>query len=339
MITPIETAWEPDLWRSELRMAIRSSAALLEHLGVGTPSTASSPRLRAAETDFPVLVPRGFAARMQPGNAADPLLRQVIADVEESRPAAGFVADPLQETGDARVAAPGLIRKYRGRALLIATSGCAVHCRYCFRRHFPYHEHRPNLLARALAEIRADTSLTEVILSGGDPLLLDDAGLTTLLRKIGGMPQIRRIRIHSRIPIVLPERVSTGLLAAFHQCPVPIVMVVHANHAQELDATTARALAVLAGEVRFLCNQAVLLRGVNNSVEAQVDLCERLFDQRVQPYYLHMPDAVAGTHHFHLDERAAADIYRGMQAALPGYLVPKLVREVPGAASKTLLAL
>ena len=338
MITPIETAWEPDLWRNELRNAIRSSAALLDYVGLQKPNGPSSAALQAAENDFPVLVPRGFAARMQPADANDPLLLQVIADAEENSTAPGFVKDPLQETTESAIAAPGLIKKYQGRALLITTTGCAVHCRYCFRRHFPYDEHRPNVHAAALAEIRADTSLTEVILSGGDPLLLDDKGLASLLGEIGSIPHVKRIRIHSRIPIVLPERVTAELVAAIHQCPVPVVMVVHANHARELDATTARALAVLAKTVRFLSNQAVLLRGINNTVEAQINLCEALFDQQVQPYYLHLPDRVSGTHHFYVDEASAQDIYRGMQAALPGYLVPKLVRELPGASAKTLMA-
>ncbi len=336
MITPIETAWEPDLWHKELRTAIRSSVELLRFVGLDPSATAALPLLRQAEQDFPTLVPRGFAARITPGNANDPLLLQVLADAEENRTVAGFTADPLQE--NAAAPAPGLIQKYQGRALLITTTGCAVHCRYCFRRHFPYAAHRPSLHAEALAELQADASIREVILSGGDPLLLEDTALLTLLQQIGEIPHIKRIRVHTRIPIVLPQRITAGLLDVLRQSPVPVVMVVHANHAQELDAHTGRALTQLAGVVRFLLNQAVLLKGINNSVTSQIALCETLFTQGAQPYYLHMPDQVAGTHHFYLDDADAQPIYHGMQAALPGYLLPKLVREIPGDTAKNLLA-
>jgi EF-P beta-lysylation protein EpmB len=338
MITPIETAWEPEPWRNELRTAIRSSLELLEYLGLDHPDAAAVHGLADIEADFPVLVPRSYASRMTRHDPCDPLLRQVLAHREESREVAGFTHDALGETLNSRVAAPGLIKKYHARALLITTSGCAVHCRYCFRRHFPYQEHRPNAHDEALEAVRADPSIAELILSGGDPLLLDDEHLNTLLQRIGAIAHVRRVRIHTRIPVVLPQRVTAGLVQALHDCPVPIVMVIHANHANELNQATELALSSLAKTVRFLYNQAVLLRVVNDSLEAQIDLCESLFRQHVQPYYLHLPDRVAGTHHFFVDDTQAATVHQGMQASLPGYLVPKLVREIPGEAAKTPLA-
>ena len=337
MITPIESPWEPDLWQSELSGAIRTSTELLEYVGVPTTDADLSRRPEFPAPDFPVLVPRGFAARMKKGDAADPLLRQVLATDTEEETVVAFVKDPLAETQTQVSPAPGLIKKYAGRALLITTTGCAVHCRYCFRRHFPYSAHRPKEQEQALVALRADPSIREVILSGGDPLLLDDIALGRLLQELGNIEHVERIRIHSRIPVVLPERVTQALLTTLQQCPVPVVMVIHSNHTRELDATTARALGALKQHVLWLLNQAVLLAGVNNSIEAQTELAEGLFSQGVMPYYLHMPDRVAGTHHFFVDDAEAQFIYHGMQASLPGYLVPRLVREIPGESSKTLL--
>ena len=338
MITLIETAWESELWRNELRRAIRSSHELLEYVGLDGPGDDVLQDLAGVEADIPVLVPRSYASRMTPKDPGDPLLRQVLAHREESLEAAGFTHDALGETLSSAVAAPSLIKKYLGRALLITTGGCAVHCRYCFRRHFPYQKHRPNAHDQALEAVRADPSIAELILSGGDPLLLDDERLNALLQNIGAIAHIKRVRIHTRIPIVLPERITARLLQALESCPVPVVMVIHANHARELNGATERALTALARAVRFLNNQAVLLHGVNDSLEAQIDLCESLFQQHVQPYYLHLPDRVAGTHHFFVDDARAVKIHKGMQASLPGYLVPKLAREIPGETAKTLLA-
>ena len=339
MITPIETAWEPELWRIELSQALRSANDLLSYVQLSNADFPDSSTLSAVEADFPVLVPRSFADRMTPGKPADPLLRQVLARGEESRTVDGLSLGPLNETSDAAIPAPGLIKKYHGRALLITTSGCAVHCRYCFRRHFPYEEHRPTALAGALDAIRQDPTLSEVILSGGDPLLLDDRRLTELLHNLAAIPHIRRIRIHTRIPVVLPTRITSMILQTLANSAVPIIMVIHTNHPQELDHNTARALRLLSRAVRFLFNQAVLLNGINDSADVQIALCERLFDQQVLPYYLHMPDAVVGTHHFLLEDSAASVIYAKMQAGLPGFLVPKLVREIAGEASKSTLAL
>ncbi len=327
MITPIATPWEPNLWRTELRHAIRTGRELLER--VELPSHPILP-----EPDFPVMVPRGFAARIQPGNPDDPILKQVLAVPDEQQSVVGFVNDPLAETQSGVSKAPTLLQKYQHRALLITTSACAVNCRYCFRRHFPYAEHRPNVAPQALAAVSSNTDLTEIILSGGDPLLLDDGSLAKLCNALAAMTHLKRLRIHTRIPVVLPERMTSRLLCILQYNRLPVVLVIHANHANELDASTARAFALLKSAGVTLLNQSVLLLGVNDTVEAQCHLAERLFEQGVLPYYLHMPDKVAGTHHFFVSDAQAAKIHHAMRAALPGYLVPKLVREVPGEVAK-----
>ena len=330
MITPIETPWESDIWRSELSQALRTSEALLAFVGVDHMDTLEAP-------DFPVMVPRGFASRMAYGDPHDPLLNQVLGRPEESVDVAGFVKDPLQETAHGVSVTPALLQKYQHRALLIATTGCAVNCRYCFRRHFPYHSHRPAVSKEALAAIENNSSLSEIILSGGDPLLLDDTAMAKLCGQLANMAHIKRLRIHSRIPIVLPERITQRLLQVLETCRLPTVLVVHANHANELDASTARAFAALKSAGVWLLNQSVLLKDINDTPQAQIALAEALFAQGVMPYYLHMPDKVAGTHHFYVEDQQALQLHREMQAHLPGYLVPKLVREVPGAAAKTAL--
>ncbi len=338
MITPIQTPWEPGLWRSELRQAIRSSAELLAFVGVSdADELAASDFPTMASSDFPTMVPRGFAARMQPGNRQDPLLRQVLAVSAEQQDVAGFVADPLQENTSFS-STPGLIHKYKGRALLITNGACAINCRYCFRRHFPYAEHRPSQLQGALDTVAADASIEEIILSGGDPLLLDDDALGRLVDQLADIDHLQRLRIHSRIPVVLPERVTEALLRLLQNCRLRCVMVIHANHGNELDDTTARALSQIAASGTWLLNQTVLLRGVNDSAASQIALAKALFSQGVQPYYLHMPDRVAGTAHFYVDDAAALTVYRDMQANLPGYLLPKLVREVPGDAAKRIVS-
>lgn len=332
MITPIQTPWEPDIWRNELRHAIRSSRALLDLLQIEGMESLDQP-------DFPVLVPRNFAARMQPGNESDPLLRQVLALGDELHEVEGFSKDPLAETDVVQVGspAPGLMHKYAGRALLITTAGCAINCRYCFRRHFPYADHRDQRHQRALQAIRQDQSIREVILSGGDPLLLDDQALHALVRALADISHVQRIRIHSRIPIVLPERVTAQLVDILKSTRLRVIMVVHSNHANELDSSTARALSTLQATGLWLLNQSVLLKGVNDTVESLTALSEKLFDQGVHPYYLHMPDHVAGTAHFYVEDTIALQLHQGMQAQLPGYLVPKLVREVPGQPAKQLI--
>jgi EF-P beta-lysylation protein EpmB len=264
----------------------------------------------------------------------------VLPLLQEREHSAGFVADPLGEDnallGFKR--APTLIQKYQGRVLMITTPGCAVNCRYCFRRHFPYQDHKPAGHGEALEVIAADASVTEVILSGGDPLLLGDAQLGELIDDINAIAHVKRIRLHSRLPIVLPQRVTRALLESLAASRCSITLVVHCNHAQELDVDTARAFACLREAGVHLLNQTVLLHGVNDDVDVLCELSEMLFEQGALPYYLHMPDPVTGTAHFMVSDAQAQPIYEAMRERLPGYLLPRLVREEPGEMSKTALA-
>jgi EF-P beta-lysylation protein EpmB len=292
---------------------------------------------RAASRQFPLFVPRGFIARMRPGDPADPLLRQVLPLAEETAGIPGFGLDPVGDGAAARQ--PGLLQKYTGRALFIATGACAVHCRYCFRRHYPYAE-GPRSLAEwrpALDEIAGDRSIQEVILSGGDPLTIVDRSLAELLAEIASIGHVRRLRLHTRLPIVIPERVTAALVDVLRGTRLAPIVVVHANHANELDASVAAALARLAAARIVLLNQAVLLRGVNDSIEAQAALCERLIDLRVLPYYLHQLDRVAGAAHFEVPIETGRQIVAELRARLPGYAVPRYVQEVAGAPGKVLL--
>lgn len=318
-------------WQRELAAAIRDPDELCRVLELDVDIAATA---RAATGDFPLLVPRGFAARMRPGDPRDPLLLQVLPTAAEQTPAAGFTADPLDEA--ATLAAPGLLRKYPGRGLLLAAGGCAVNCRYCFRREFPYAENGVTQagLAAALEAVAGDETLTEVILSGGDPLLLDDARLADLVGRLEAIAHLRRLRIHSRLPVVLPSRVTDALVATLAATRLTTVVVIHANHAQELDATVEHATRRLTTARALLLNQAVLLAGVNDSLDAQQALAERLVEIGVTPYYLHLLDRVAGAAHFEVAEERATALHRGLRESLPGYAVPRLVRARPGARAK-----
>lgn len=262
------------------------------------------------------------------------MLSQVLPVAVEDDEVPGFSANPVGELG--LVNGHGVLSKYRGRSLVVATGACAIHCRYCFRRHFPYREEQSGdgRYLRALGTIAADDSIEEVILSGGDPLILPDDRLAELVGRITEIPHVRRLRIHTRMPVALPERVDEALVGWIAACRVPVVVVIHANHPREIDGTVERALGALdAAGVRLL-NQAVLLRGVNDSVGAIEELSTRLFNCGVLPYYLHLLDRVAGAAHFEVNEDRALEIMESLRARLPGYLVPKLVREVEGAPSK-----
>lgn len=324
-------------WQHALRTAICDPADLLSALQLDP--ALLDPALRAAAR-FALKVPRGYVARMRKGDPDDPLLRQVLPLRQELElgDAVAFVSDPVGDL--ASIGAPGVLQKYRGRALLIATGACAIHCRYCFRREFPYAD---NLAAAAdwhdaLGQLRADESVREVILSGGDPLALADHKLQSLTDALAQIPHIARLRIHSRLPVVLPERVDAGLLAWLATVRQRVALVIHANHANELDSAVADALARLADARISLLNQSVLLRGVNDSVTALADLSERLFELRVLPYYLHLLDRVTGAEHFDVDAATAGELMRAVAARLPGYLVPRLVREEAGMAHKTPIA-
>ncbi len=267
----------------------------------------------------------------------DPLLRQVLPLDEEADAVAGYGADPVGDLASMR--SRGLLQKYHGRALLVVTGACAVHCRYCFRRAYPYGEASmsPRFVDEAMAQIAADTSISEVIMSGGDPLSLSNGRLRDLLDRIADIGHVRRIRVHTRQPIVLPERVDAELLAVLEGASLPTVIVVHSNHPNEIDSAVGDALSRLALRTAALLNQSVLLRGINDSASVLVELSGRLFDNSVLPYYLHQLDPVAGAAHFAVSDDAARRIVAEVRTRLPGYLVPTLVREIPGEPAKRML--
>lgn len=329
------SSWQRPAWQRALAEAISDPAELLAVLEL--PRTLL-PEGRDASKLFPLRIPRSYVARMSKGDPADPLLRQVLPLAAEHDVAPGFVQDPV---GDLQaMAQPGVLHKYQGRVLLITTGACAVHCRYCFRRHFPYGDANPAPAAwrQALDYIAADPSVTEVILSGGDPLVLPDRRLAELASRLAAIPHVRRLRLHSRLPVVLPERVDTALLAWLRDTPLQKLMVIHANHANEIGAETRAALAALRDSGVILLNQAVLLRGVNDSAEALAALSESLVAAGVMPYYLHLLDKVQGAAHFQVSEDRAQALMTALQARLPGYLVPRFVREIAGEPAKTPLS-
>jgi EF-P beta-lysylation protein EpmB len=322
-------------WHRELAQAIRTSDELIDRLGL--PGTLREPARRAAEL-FPVMATESFLSRMTPGNPHDPLLRQVLPLDAELFPAPGYSTDAVGDRESQR--APGLLQKYAGRALLIAAGACAVHCRYCFRRHFPYGD-APRTLTDwepALAAIRADESLHEIILSGGDPLMLTDRRLADLTERLAEIPHLTRLRIHSRLPIVLPSRVTHDFLDLLTSCRLTSVLVVHANHPRELDGDCGAALQTLVRSGIPTLNQAVLLRGVNDDAEVLTELCEGLVNLGVLPYYLHQLDRVQGGAHFDVPEETGLALIAELRRRLPGYAVPQYVREVPGEMHKVPLS-
>ncbi len=325
------SSWQPALWQTELARAVKDPAELLRLLELSDDWLAQA--RRAAEL-FPLRVPRGFVARMRTGDALDPLLLQVLPLGRELETAAGFSADPVGDL--AAMTVPGVLHKYHGRVLLVLTGACAVHCRYCFRRHFPYSEANPaaGQWSAALDYIRADPSISEVILSGGDPLALNDTRLAELVSQLDAIPHLRRLRIHTRVPVVLPERVDAALLNWMAATRLAVVMVLHVNHANELDGATRAAFAQLEGTGARLYNQSVLLRGINDTVQDLQELSEALFDARVTPYYLHLLDRVGGAAHFEVTQAHAQQLMHEVHTRLPGYLVPRLVREQAAAPYK-----
>jgi EF-P beta-lysylation protein EpmB len=323
-------------WKRLWREAVRDPRELLVLLGL---ESLASRIADAAAAQFPLRVPRGFVARMRHGDPNDPLLRQVLPLDDEERLVPGFKLDAVGD-GAARTSA-GVLQKYRGRALLVTTGACAVHCRYCFRRHYPYAEETATRVGwhTAVATIRADPTIDEVILSGGDPLSLATPKLAELTAALAGIGHIKRLRIHTRLPIVLPQRVDAELLAWLGALPWPVAVVVHANHANEFDAAVDAALDRLRRAGTTLLNQAVLLRGVNDSVEALAALSERAYVAGVLPYYLHQLDRVAGTAHFEISDAMALSLHTALSARLSGYLVPRLVREFAGDSGKRPLSI
>ena len=325
----------PSDWQSLLANSITSPAALLQRLGLN--ELALAQQAKAGHLAFPVRVPEPWLARIRPNDPDDPLLRQVLPLAAEGEAQAGYIRDPLQES-DA-TAAPGLIRKYRSRALLMVTGQCAINCRYCFRRHFPYADHRlsPEQRKHVIETLKTSPEINEVIFSGGDPLAANDRLLASWAQALATVPSLTRLRIHTRLPIVIPQRVDEALLAWIRECPLDVVMVVHVNHPREIDDDVRRAMKKLRDAGVTLLNQSVILRGVNDHADVLEQLSETLFDAGVLPYYLHAFDPVAGAHHFDVRDDEARGLVRELQARLAGYLVPRLVREVPDRPGKTLL--
>lgn len=324
MIPRLETTGHTPDWQTALARAITSVDALLERLEI-TPH----PPLPVAASQFPLRVPQAFVDRMQPGNINDPLLRQVLPVAAENGDQPGYSHDPLAEQH--AMPAPGVLHKYNGRALLTLTGACAVHCRYCFRRHFPYSDANPlgSQWGTAIDYLRSHPDIGELILSGGDPLSLPDARLSRLAVEIAATDHLHTLRIHTRLPVVLPERVDAQLLDWLSHLPQQVVMVIHCNHPNEIDASVVAAMQALQQTGVMLLNQSVLLRGINDHADTLVQLSEKLLAAGVLPYYLHQLDRVQGAAHFEVSDSSACALLDDIHARLPGYLVPRLVRELP----------
>ncbi len=322
-------------WQQALARSVADPEALAARLGLPLDDL---PGMQTGHRLFRTRIPESYLARVRPGDPRDPLLLQALPDAREALEAPGFVSDPVGDH-DA-LAAPGVVHKYHGRVLLLTTGACAIHCRYCFRREFDYSEHNParDDWAPALEYIAAHPDIREVILSGGDPLSLSDTRLARLAQRLDAIPHLERLRIHSRLPVVLPERVDDRLLDWLGQGRLQHILVLHANHPREFAAPADAALVRLRAAGVMLLNQAVLLAGINDDAETLSELQEAGFRLGVLPYYLHQLDRTRGTAHFEVSDRRAQELHRALHARLPGYLVPRLAREIPGASGKTLQA-
>lgn len=329
----INYLYQEQNWQSQMSQLITDPHELLDILQLA-PEQLLSGAILASE-QFKLRVPRAFVAKMQKMNPLDPLLLQVLPHHLELEEHADFVADPLGEEAANQLA--GVLHKYKSRFLLTLTGACAVHCRYCFRRHFPYQENLPKNddWQQIKSYLMEHPDINEVILSGGDPLTLSNRKLAVWIERLESLQQIKILRIHSRVPIVIPERIDEELTYLLKNSRLRVILVVHANHAAELDPTTCNKLAGLVQQHILVLNQSVLLKGVNDSAEVLVELSQRLFEAGVLPYYLHVLDKVKGAHHFDLQANIIDQIYTDLLANLPGYLVPKLVREIAGEKNKT----
>jgi EF-P beta-lysylation protein EpmB len=312
-------------------VAIRDPQALVQRLGLPAEHVCLA---ASGAKQFPIFAPLEYVARMKPGDPRDPLLRQVLPMAAEGDQIEAFSSDPVGDRNATR--APGLLQKYQGRALMITTGACAVHCRYCFRRYFPYQEtpHSLRQWEHAFRHLAADASIEEVILSGGDPFTLPDAQIAAILDRLARIPHLQRVRVHTRLPIMIPSRITPDLLACLRRSARTTVIVVHANHPAELDDAVAEALVRLVDSGFPVLNQAVLLRGVNDCVRTLEELCRCLVNHRVIPYYLHQLDRVVGAAHFEVPRKQGIQLMDELRKRLPGYAVPRYVREIPGAAHK-----
>ncbi len=320
----------PKNWQKQQADALHEPSELLQQLALPDTLLAAA---KAASTAFPLRVPNHWLKQIKAGDLADPLLRQILPIAEELQHSPGFSTDPVDDSS-AR-SAPGLLHKYQGRVLLMTTGACAIHCRYCFRRHYPYAD--DNLLTQlpaALDYIHADDSIHEVILSGGDPLSLSNERLSRLFQQLQTIPHLKRLRIHTRSPIVLPQRVDAGLIKLLESLKLQKVMVIHCNHPKELDESVVTACSKLRQCGLTLLNQSVLLKGINDDVNVLQQLSEQLFSAGVLAYYLHQLDRVQGAQHFEVPEAEAIALHNALRQRLPGYLLPELVREQAGAGAK-----
>ena len=295
------------------------------------------PEIQQAHKLFQLRVPEPYLQRIKKGELNDPLLKQILPLGLEARQTPGYIEDPLEERNSNPIA--GLVHKYKSRVLLITSGACAINCRYCFRRHFDYQDNAlsQERIDQVVNYLHQDKNINEVILSGGDPLATSDQRLNLLLEKIASVPHIKRLRIHTRLPVVIPQRITDKLLESLSQSRLKIVWVLHINHAQEIDLDLQQACQRIKQAGMLLLNQSVLLKGINDSIESLVDLSEALFNTDIQPYYLHVFDPVAGAAHFNIPDKEAILLWKKLQAELPGFLLPKLVREIPGESSKSLL--
>ncbi|KEI69387.1 EF-P beta-lysylation protein EpmB [Endozoicomonas elysicola] len=328
----VQTINDFGCWQEQLAGAVTSPELLLSMLQLSTKLL--PPALKACQ-EFPLRVPHAYINRMELGNPNDPLLRQVLPIGEECEHIEGFGLDPLAE--QSQNPTDGVIHKYHGRLLLIVGGSCAVNCRFCFRRHFPYQDNRLDRDSwnSAMEYIRSDTSIKEVILSGGDPLASNDRRLEKIVTELNHISHVETLRIHTRLPVVIPDRVTDDLINWFAKKRLQPVMVIHANHANEIDESVREATFRLKQAGVTLLNQAVLLKGINDSPSALIQLGDALFKAGVLPYYLHLLDPVHGAAHFDVPEAKAKSLIKEVMDSSPGYLVPKLVREIPGRPGKT----
>jgi len=322
-------------WQKELANAVKNPLQLLQLLEIEPENAQLS---EGARKSFAMLVPRPFINKMKKGDISDPLLKQVLPINCEDRIVAGYSLDPL---GEHQNGIQGLLHKYKSRVLLILKSGCAVNCRYCFRRHFPYQDNNLNKqqFAEVLNYLQAHPEVNEVILSGGDPLMSKDEFLQYIVTELDKLPQLKRLRIHTRLPVVIPQRITDTLCQLLKNSRLKVIFVLHINHANEIDALFTEAIARLHHAGIQLLNQSVLLKGVNDSSDALVALSEALSQAHILPYYLFLLDKVQGAQHFDIDTKEAVKLMKQITAELPGYLVPKLSREIAGEKSKTLINL
>ena len=320
-------------WQKELANAVKNPSELLELLKIPNNSSLISD---PARKQFPMIVPHPFINKMKKGEINDPLLKQVLPVIYEEATHSDYHIDPLQEHTSTL---PGLLHKYKSRILLIVKSGCAVNCRYCFRRHFPYQDNSltKQHLSNIIEYLKDHPEVNEVILSGGDPLMSKDNFLAHLITEISSLPQLKRLRIHTRLPVVIPSRITPTLINILTKTKLKVAMVLHINHANEIDEIFKAQMVKLHQAGIQLLNQSVLLKGVNDNSETLIALSEALNNAYIQPYYLFLLDKVQGAQHFDISEETAKNLMNDIQAELPGYLVPKLSREIAGKKSKTII--